>query len=130
MPILPQKEAAYIVVIAGILIGIIFEKKVGLENIASNIVSFIAIISTTDMAMIIIMGMLFYLVLGIIILKYKIKKLYFFFGCKTYNAFALVFLFANDNYFGLSLNDYYGIFIGVILLSIFIHLIAYLWWRK
>lgn len=104
MPFLSQTHVAFAGVIVIIIIGIVAEKrKVVWESAFGNIMSFLLVLGSVDMGFFMAAGLLAYLVLGIFVIYYKAKPLYFLFGFKTYGALSLVLLLASGGYIGLSI---------------------------
>jgi hypothetical protein len=101
-PLLDPVWAAYIGVVATILIGIFFTKddKRNFENIVSNIVSFALLLVAVQFTWFTLLIMSLYLIIGVIIAIEKVKKWFFLFGSKTYGPLALMILLASDGYFG------------------------------
>lgn len=93
-PLLNALWAAYIAVVATILIGIFFTKddKRNFENIVSNIVSFALLLATVQFTWLTLLIMGMYLLVGIIVAIEKMRKWFFLFGSKTYGTLALMIL--------------------------------------
>ena len=136
MPLLSQTYAAFAGVIVVIILGIVIErKKVGWENVFGNVLSFIILLSTIDMKLILFLGLLGYLLLGIVIAYYKVSVAYPLFGFKTYGALSLVLLLASLGYWGLSLTaetsyNFFRLLVSWFIVAIIVHIICYIFHKK
>ena len=145
-PLLNAIWAAYIGVVATILIGIFFTKddKRNFENIVSNIVSFALLLATVQFTWFTLLIMGLYLVAGIIIAIEQVKKWFFLFGSKTYGTLALMVLLAADEraFFGFTLaqlefpitwivlEHMAFILVGWVILASVAHATCYFYYRK
>jgi hypothetical protein len=145
-PIINGMWAAYIGVIATILIGIFFTKddKRNLENILSNLVSFCLLLGTIQFTWLILLFMGFYLFGGVIVAIEKMRKWFFLFGSKTYGSLSLVLLLIYDNRLplGIKLHEidfpvtaivFEKIFYLIgswFILAIVAHIVGWLYWRR
>lgn len=132
MPLIPLIHAAYVTVIATILIGIFVEgRRAQLDNVLSNIISFSMLLATATMPLPVVLGMVTYLGLGILIVASKVKDLYLLFGAKTYGSISLGILIAENQFFGLIPMVSYGdlrSLLGACLVAVMIvHFIGYLY---
>jgi len=130
MPLIPLIHAAYVTVIATILIGIFVEgRRAQLDNVLSNIISFSMILATASMPVPVVLGMVTYLGLGILIVARKVKDFYLLFGAKTYGSIALVILVAENQFFGLvpwvDYGDLRSLLAGCLVAVIAVHIIGY-----
>jgi hypothetical protein len=130
MPLIPLIQAAYITVIATILIGIFVEgRRAQLDNVLSNIISFSMLLATATMPVPVLLGMVIYLGLGILIVGRKVKDLYLLFGAKTYGSISLVVLIAENQLFGfvpwISFGDLRSLVGGCLVAVAVVHLIGY-----
>ena len=144
-PIINGMWAAYIGIIATILIGIFFTRddKRNFENVLSNLVSFALLLATIQFTWLLLLFMVFYLLVGAIIAFEKLRRWFFLFGAKTYGPLALMLLLVYDNRlpigFDLQEVDFpvttavlvrIGyIFIGWFMMSLLANLVAYFYWR-
>jgi len=138
MPLLDQSAAAYIAVVATIIIGIFFTKddKRNFENIVSNIVSFVLLLATVDFPRMLLLGMSVYLIVGGAVAYYKIKDLFFLFGSKTYGSLSLMILLGSENRFGLTLPENLftqaalELFLGWMMLAAVAHIVGFVYWNR
>jgi hypothetical protein len=144
-PIINGMWAAYIGIIATILIGIFFTRddKRNFENILSNLVSFALLLATIQFTWLLLLFMVFYLLVGAIVAVEKLRNWFFLFGAKTYGPLALMVLLVYDNRlpigFDLREIDFpvttavlvrIGyIFIGWFMMSLLVNMVAYFYWR-
>jgi hypothetical protein len=143
-PMIDTTIAAYVGVIATILIGIFFTKddKRNFENIVSNIVSFALLLATVEFTWLALIFMAVYLIAGIFVAVEKKRKYFFLFGSKTYGSIALMILLIYDGFFGFKLAEiefpitvakleYLGIMVlGWFILALIAHATGYFYWRK
>jgi len=145
-PIINGMWAAYLGIVATILIGIFFTRddKRNFENILSNLVSFALLLATIQFTWLILLFMIVYLVLGFVVAIEKNRRWFFLFGSKTYGPLALVLLLIYDNRlpvgFSLSEIDFpvtnavlvkvAYVLISWFLLSLLANAIGYLYWRS
>jgi len=145
-PIINGMWAAYIGIVATILIGIFFTRddKRNFENILSNLVSFALLLATIQFTWFILTFMIVYLLLGLIVAIQRVSKWFFLFGSKTYGPLSLMLLLVYDNRLPVGFNLHEidfpvtgavlvkigYILLGWFLLSVFANLIGYLYWRK
>ncbi|MEM2870259.1 MAG: hypothetical protein QW379_07575 [Thermoplasmata archaeon] len=131
MELIQPIHAAYASIIGTILIGIFAEgAKAQLENVLSNIVSFILLLATTNMPDPVLLALSIYIGLGIFIVARKIKELYLLFGSKSYGAIGLVLLFAEGNHFWMSFNDQRSLLIGCVVSLATVHIVGYAYSRR
>jgi len=145
-PIINGMWAAYIGIVATILIGIFFTRddKRNFENILSNLVSFALLLATIQFTWLILTFMIVYLLLGLFVAIERVSRWFFLFGSKTYGPLALMLLLVYDNRLpvGFSLHEIdfpvtgavlvkVGyILLGWFLISLAANLVGYLYWRK
>jgi len=126
MALLEFIYAAYIGVIITILIGIFVEgDKAQLDNVLSNMSSFVLLLATTDMTWQLVLGLTIYLALGILIVFRKVRDLYLLFGAKTYGSISLVILFAESGLFGMTFADLRTILMGCLAVAGTVHVIGF-----
>jgi hypothetical protein len=130
MPLLPLIHAAYVTVIATILIGIFVEgRRAQLDNVLSNIISFSMLLATATMPVPVVLGMVIYLGLGILLVAKKVKELYLLFGAKTYGSISMVILIAENQFFGLipwvSYGDLRSLLAGCLVAVLVVHTLGY-----
>jgi len=136
MALLEFIYAAYIGVIITVLIGIFVEgEKAQLDNVLSNMSSFVLLLATTDMSLTLVLGLTIYLALGVIIVFRKVRNLYLLFGAKTYGSISLVILFAESGLFGITFSDLRSVLMGCLVVAGAVHLVGFLYryrrrWRR
>jgi len=130
--------AAYIAVIATILIGIYFTRddKHNYENIVQNVVSFAVLLATITFTPLTLIFMIIYLLVGILITVKKMRNWFFIFGSKSYGSVALIMLLASEGRFGLYLPWTYKdpmclyLIIYALIIAGVAHLVHWLHFRK
>lgn len=128
MALLEFIYAAYIGVIITVLIGIFVEgEKAQLDNVLSNLSSFVLLLATTDMTWQLVLGLTVYLALGILIVFRKIRDLYLLFGAKSYGSISLVILFAESGLFGITFADLRTVLMGCIAVAGTVHVIGFIY---
>ncbi|MFW6040381.1 MAG: hypothetical protein ACOC85_00920 [Thermoplasmatota archaeon] len=91
MAILTSYQAAVGGVCVILIYGIVMEKHyVSKSTVFYNILSFILLLASIDIPDLLIIGMILYLVLGVIVIKKHLKFLFPAFGARTYGSLALV----------------------------------------
>lgn len=135
MPLLDQAYVAFLGVVIIVIIGIVTEKKkVVWENAFSNTLTFILVLSSVDMGWYITVGMLAYLIIGIIVTLKKVKPAYFLFGFKTYGALSLALLLGSYGYLGLNImtptmDGLVRLCMLWAVLAVLINLVGFLYWK-
>ncbi|MGQ9582390.1 MAG: hypothetical protein ACUVV6_02625 [Thermoplasmatota archaeon] len=130
MALIEPIHAAYAGIVGTILIGIFAEgARAQLENVLSNMVSFILLLATTNMPEPVLLGLVVYIGLGAFIVARRIKDLYLLFGSKSYGAIGLVLLFAEQGLFGMSFGDQKGLLIAFAVSLASVHVIGFVYER-
>jgi hypothetical protein len=84
--VLAELVSSSIVIVVGIYLGY---KKLARLSIAFNVVGFLVMAVTTQLDVLVMPVLAFYLGIGVLIAVLKVEWLYGFFGSKTYGAFLL-----------------------------------------
>ncbi|MBS3816546.1 MAG: hypothetical protein KGY76_03165 [Candidatus Thermoplasmatota archaeon] len=118
-----------------LVFGIVVEKHyVSRSTVFYNLLSFILLLASIEISMLLLSGLIIYLVLGFIVMKLHLRILFPAFGARAYGSLALVLLLEGKKYIpGLEGRGLYETFFLLILLWIattaIVHLIGYLYKR-
>ncbi len=82
-----------------LIYGIIVEKHyVSRSTVFSNLLSFILLLASIEISNLLLSGLAIYLILGALVMKFRIKILYPAFGARAYGSLALVLLLQGEKF--------------------------------
>ncbi|MFP3255194.1 MAG: hypothetical protein RXP30_02015 [Thermoplasmata archaeon] len=109
-----------------VLYGIFYERRTpSSTSILFNLMSFLVILASIDLPPLVFLFLLLYVLLGYIIVKIKIKSLYFIFGSKSFGSLMLVLILGSHSYF-FGIYTPLSVTISWLVVGIIVHLISYL----
>ena len=105
MQLLTPIEAAFAVVIAIIVLGILTEKRTVKEGaVIRNVAAFSVILGSVSLSYTMLFGLLIYLCVGFLTIHFRARSLYILLGFKTFGALHLTILLAQERLFWLTLD--------------------------
>ncbi len=99
MPLLTPFQAAVGGVCVILIYGIVVEKHyVSKSTVFYNILSLLLLLASIELPIAVLAGMIFYMILGFVVMKAHAKFLFPAFGCKTFGALALVLILQGEGF--------------------------------
>lgn len=82
-----------------LIYGIVVEKHyVSKSTVFYNILSLLLLLASIELPIAVLAGMIFYMILGFVVMKAHAKFLFPAFGCKTFGALALVLILQGEGF--------------------------------
>jgi len=127
MIILSPEFATVLSAILLIYIGIVVEKYyVSWSSVYANTLSFLILLSSIDINQYVFLFLLGYTLFGYLAVKFRWKRIFPLFGCKTYGSLVLVLVLGSQGYiFGIYTVT--SVLISWILVALFVHLLGNLY---
>ncbi len=127
MIILDPKLATILSAFLLIYIGIVVEKYyVSWSSVYANTLSFLILLGSIDINEYVFLFLLAYTALGYISVKFRWKRIFPLFGCKTYGALVLVLTLGSEGYF-FGIYTVTSVLISWILVAVIVHFIGHLY---
>lgn len=133
MPLLNSFQAAIGGVGVILVYGIVIEKHyVSRTTVFYNLLSFLLLLASTDIPWAVFIGLIVYLILGVLVMKLHLKWMFPAFGARTYGSLALIILLQGKKLIpglaGRSLLETYSLLILMwVLTAILVNLLGYLY---
>ncbi|MBD6955520.1 MAG: hypothetical protein ACPLVI_06530 [Thermoplasmata archaeon] len=109
-----------------ILYGIFYERRIpSSTSVLFNLMSFLVLLASIDLVPLVFLFLLLYVILGYVIIKAKIKSLYFIFGSKSFGSLMFVLILGSHNYF-FGIYTPFSVTVSWIIVAAVVHLISYL----
>lgn len=97
MTLLSSYQAAVGGVITILIYGIIVEKHyVSRSTVFSNLLSFILLLASIEISYYLLSGLILYIILGVLVMKHRVKIFYPAFGARAYGSLALILLLQGE----------------------------------
>ena len=99
MPLLIPFQAAVGGVCVILVYGIVMEKHyVSKSTVFYNILSLLLLLASIELPLMVLAGMIFYLIMGVLVMKLHVKLLFPVFGARTYGSLALVLILQGEGF--------------------------------
>ncbi|MEL9998864.1 MAG: hypothetical protein QXG55_00390 [Thermoplasmata archaeon] len=114
--------SAFVVIIYGILYE---RRRPSSTSILFNMMSFLVLLASINLPVIVFLVLLLYLLLGYLIIKIKAKSLYFAFGSKSFGSLMLVLILGSNGYF-FGIYTPLSVIISWLIVALIVNIISYL----